>query len=100
MYARNTHTENRNNVETQNVTWKTHNGGKNHDSPQAVNNITIREEYTVEETQRQRPLVLFLATRGGGYTEEATTSLSLSLSLSLCTPNFTTVQQQLIKSVP
>ena len=91
-------TENRSNVETQHVTWKTHNGGKNHDSPQAVNNITIREEYTVEETQRQRPLVLFLATRGGGYTEEATTSLSISLSRSLtlshalCTRNFTTVQ--------
>ena len=59
-------TENRNNVETQDVTWKTHNGGKNHDSPQAVNNTTIREEYTVEETQRQRPLVLSLATRDGG----------------------------------
>ena len=75
-------TENRNNVETQDVTWKTHNGGKNHDSPQAVNNTTIGEEYTVEETQRQPPLVLFLATRGGGYTEEATTSLSLSHALS------------------
>mgnify|MGYP006973849238 CR=1 FL=1 len=75
-------TENRNNVETQDVTWKTHNGGKNHGSPQAVNNTTIREEYTVEEAQRQRPLVPFLATRGGGYNEKATTSLSLSLSLS------------------
>ena len=75
-------TENRSNVETQDVTWKTHNDGKNHDSPQAVNNTTIREEYTVEEAQRQRPLVPFLATRGGGYNEEATTSLSLSLTLS------------------
>ena len=78
-------TQNRNDVETQDVTWKTHNGGKNHDSPQVVNNTTIREEYTVEETQRQRPLVLFLTTRGGGYTEEATTSLSLSLSHALYT---------------
>ena len=63
----------------------------------------MREEYTVEETQRQRPLVLFFATRGGGYTEEATTSLSLSRSLTLshalCTPNFTTVLPEL-KSVP
>ena len=33
--------------------------------------------------QRQRPLVLFLTTRGGGYTEKAMTSLSLSLTLSV-----------------
>ena len=36
-----------------------------------------------QKTQRQQPLVFFFATRGGGYTVEATTSLSLSLSLSL-----------------
>ena len=35
------------------------------------------------KTQRQRPLVFFFTTRGGGYKMEATTSLSLSLSLSL-----------------
>ena len=33
---------------TQDITWKTHNGGKNHDSPQAVK-YTIRKEYKVEE---------------------------------------------------
>ena len=33
------------------------------------------------KTQRQQPLVFFFATRGGGYTVEATTSLSLSVSL-------------------
>ena len=40
-----------------------------------------------QKTQRQQPLVFFFTTRGGGYTVEATTSLSLSLSLShtLCT---------------
>ena len=87
-------TKNRNNEEAQDVTWKTHNGGKNHDNPQAVNNITIREEYTFEETQKQRPLVLFLATRSGSYTEEATTSLSHSLSLSLSLyKNFLLIQQ-------
>ena len=36
MYARNQTQENRGNVETQGITWKTHNGGKNHDSPQAI----------------------------------------------------------------
>ena len=34
-----------------------------------------------KKTQRQQPLVFFFTTRGGGYTVEATTSLSLSLSL-------------------
>ena len=36
------------NVETQDITWKIHNDGKNHDSPQAVK-YTIRKEYKVEE---------------------------------------------------
>ena len=36
MYARNQTQKNRGNVETQDITWKTHYGGKNHDSPQAV----------------------------------------------------------------
>ena len=63
------------------LAWKTHNSGKNHDSPWAAE-YTIREEYNVEEnTQRQRALVLFFTTRGGGYKMEATTSLSLSLSV-------------------
>ena len=70
-------------VETQDITWKTHNGGKNHDSPRATE-YTIREGYNVvENTQRQRPLVLFLSTRGGGYKREARTSLSLSVTRSV-----------------
>ena len=65
-------------VETQDITWKTHNDGENHDSPRAAE-YTIREEYNDEEnTQRQRPLVFFFTTRGGGYKMEAATSLSLS----------------------
>ena len=58
---------------------------------------TIREEYNNEDTQRQRPLILFFATRGGyiggnnlsssssphaAVTVEATTSHTHSLSLS------------------
>ena len=66
------------------LTWKTHNGGKNHGNPQAAE-YTIGEEYNVEETQRQRPLVLFFATRDG-YNKEGTTSLSLTLY----TTDFTT----------
>ena len=67
------------------------NVGKNHGSPQAAENDTIGEEYRIEETQRQRPLVLFLRhtrrlQRGGNY-------LSLSLSLTLCTTN--SIQQPL-----
>ena len=65
---------------TQRLTWKTHNGGKNHDSPQAAE-YTIGEEYNVVKTQRQRPLVHFFTTHGGGYKMEATTSLSLSHAL-------------------
>ena len=36
MYARNQTQKNGGNVATQDITWKTHNGGKNHDSPQSV----------------------------------------------------------------
>ena len=64
------------NIETQNITWKTHNSGKNHDSPRAIE-YTIWEEYKVEEKRRGNDLLSsFFATRGG-YNEEATTSLSL-----------------------
>ena len=46
-----------------------------------------------QKTQRQQPLVFFFATRGGGYTVEATTSLSLSLSLCLSLTLCTTFLQ-------
>ena len=86
----------------QGITWKTHNGGKNHDSPQAVNNHYMRGNTMTQKTQRQQPLGSFFATRGGGYTVEATTSLSLSLTvaLTLCTPNFPIVQQHLENLCP
>ena len=94
-------TQNRNNVETQDVTWKTHNGGKNHESPQAVKQSLYERKYNFEETQRQRPLVLFLATSGDGYTEEATTSLSsLSHALSRSVQETFTMIQQHHKTVP
>ena len=69
------------------LTWKTRNSGKNHSSPQTAN-CTMRKEYNVEETQRQRPLVLFLChmrrlQRGGNY-------LSLSLSHALYNYLYTT----------
>ena len=77
--------------ETPDITWKTHNDGKNHDSPRAAE-YTIKEEYNVEEqTQRQRPLVSFLTTRGGDYKMEATTSLSLSLVHALYNFSTTTI---------
>ena len=79
-------TECRKYVETQDIMWKTHNGGKNHDSPQAVNNHYMRGNTMAHKTQRQQPLVFFFATCGGGYTVEATTSLSLSLRI--CTRSF------------
>ena len=68
------------------LTWKPK-CGKNHGSPQTVE-YTMGEEYNNENTQRQRPLVLFLATRGGSYTVEATTSLSFSLYLSHALYNY------------
>ena len=47
-----------------------------------------------QKTQRQQPLVFFLATRSGGYTVEATTSLSHTLSLSHALYNLFTIMQQ------
>ena len=49
--------------------------------PTGCKQSLYERKYNVEETQRQRPLVLILATHGSGYTVEATTSLSLSLTL-------------------
>ena len=73
-------------VETQDITWKTHNGGKNHDSPRAAE-YTIRKEYNSGSARATTSSTSLFATRGGGYKMEATTSLSLSLSLcyTLCT---------------
>ena len=69
-------------VETQGITWKTHYGGKNHDSPQAVE-YTIREEYNSGSARATTSSTSPFATRGG-YKMEATTSLSLSPSLCTC----------------
>ena len=74
-------TENRNNVETQDVTWKTHNGGKNHDSPQAVNNTTIREEYKSRK-RRGNDLSSSSSPHAAAVTQRRH-DLSLSLSRSL-----------------
>ena len=58
---------------------------------------TIREEYNNEDTQRQRPLILFFATLGG---YRGGNDLTLSLSLMLCThalyTNFTKVFNNLL----
>ena len=64
------------------LTWKAHNDGKNHDSPQAAE-YTMGEKITTVEAQGQRPLAL-LSSPHAAVTMEATTSLSLSLSLYLC----------------
>ena len=53
---------------------------ENHGSPQTAE-YTMGEEYNGEDTQSQRPLVLFFATRGG-YSRG--NDLTLSLSLSHC----------------
>ena len=63
------------------LTWKTHNDGKNHGSPQAAE-YTMGEKITTVEAQGQRPLAL-LSSPHAAVTMEATTSLSLSLSLTL-----------------
>ena len=63
---------------TQMLTWKPK-CGKNHGSPQTAE-YTMGEEYNNEDIQRQRPLVLFFATRGG-YSWGNDLSLSLTLSL-------------------
>ena len=58
------------------------------------------EEYTNENTQRQRPLVLFFATRDGYIRgNDLSLSLSLSLTLSLSLSLYTRAIQLLYKSV-
>ena len=69
--------------------WKTHNGGKNHDSSQAVK-YTIREEYRIKEnTEATTSCLLLHHTRrrlhGGGNDLSLSLSLSLFLSHTLCT---------------
>ena len=76
MHKEQTGNANTQRVETQDINVENPNVGKT----TAAHRL---QEYNVEETQRQRPLVLLFTTRGGGYKMEATTSLSLSLSLSL-----------------
>ena len=71
------------NIETQNITWKTHNSGKNHDSPRAVE-YTIWEEYKVEEnTEATTSCLLLHHTRRRLQDGGNDLSLSLSASLSL-----------------
>ena len=79
-YAQKTEKWSKQKTSTQMLTWKPK-CGKNHGSPQTAK-YTMGEEYNNENTQRQRPFVLFFATRGG-YSRGNDLSLSLSLSLSL-----------------
>ena len=63
------------------LTWKTHNDGKNHDSPLTAE-YTMGEKITTVEAQGQRPLAL-LSSPHAVVTMEATTSVSLSVSLTV-----------------
>ena len=84
------------NVETQDITWKTHNGGKNHDSPQAVNNHYMRGNTESKRAQRQQPLSSS-SPRAAAVTRWRQRPLYLSLSLSLTYALFTTLQKQYIQ---
>ena len=64
------------------LTWKTHNGGKNHGSPQTAE-YTMRETITTMEAQGQRPLAPPLFATHGGYNGGHYLFLSLPLSLSV-----------------
>ena len=70
---------------------------ENHGSPQTAE-YTMGAEYNDENTQRQRYLVLFFATRDG-YSRGNDLSLSLSLTLTLslytCAIQLLTTVQQL-----
>ena len=92
VYAEKTRTK-----RTQVLTWKTHNDGKNHGSPQAAE-YTMGEKITTVKAQGQRPLAL-LSSPHAAVTMEATTSLSLSLSPSLTLSLCTRAIQLLYKSV-
>ena len=69
-------------VLTQNITWKTHNGGKNHDSPQAVNNHYLREEYNDTENTEATSCLLLRHTRRRLHSGGNDLSLCLSRALS------------------
>ena len=75
------------NVETQDVTWKTHNSGENHDSPQAVK-YTIWERYTITQknaeatTSRLLPRHTRRRLHSGG--NDLSLSRSVHLTLQLC----------------
>ena len=82
--------------------WKPHNDGKNHGSPQTAK-YTMGEKYNNEDTQRQRPLVLFFATRGGysrGNDLTHTHSLSRYLYSHALYNHFSKVFNNLTKCLP
>ena len=70
------------NIETQDITWKTHNSGKNHDSPRAVE-YTIWEEYKVERKHRGNDLLSSSSPHAAAVTRWRQRPLSLSLCISL-----------------
>ena len=72
------------NMEIQDITWKTHNGGKNHDNPQAVKIHYMREEYNDKEsTEATTSCLLLHHTRRRLHSGGNDLSLSLSLSRSV-----------------
>ena len=73
-------------VETEDITWKAHNGGKNHDSPRAAE-YTIREEYNVKgNTEATTSCPLLHDTRQWLQDGGNDLSLSHTLCYTLCTP--------------
>ena len=71
-------------MEAQGVTWKTHNCGKNHDSPQAVKNTTI-ERNTQTRKRRGNDLSSSSLSHAAAVTTRRQQPLSLSHSVMLCT---------------
>ena len=77
-------------VKKQDITWKAHKGGKNHDSPQAVNSTTM-ERNTQSRKRRGNDLSSSSSPHSAAVTQRRQRPLSFSLSLSrsvtLCTRN-------------
>ena len=70
-------------TETRDITWKTHSGGKNHDSPQAVNNHYMRVNTESKKDTEANNLLSSSSPHAAAVTQWRQRPLSLSLSLSL-----------------
>ena len=88
------------NIETQDITCKTYNSGKNHDSPRAVE-YTIWEEIQSRRKHRGNDLLSSSSPHATTVTRwrQRPLSLTFSLSFTLCTTLYKVILTTLFKSL-